>query len=199
MPTSSVEDADRRCTLNELPGRRIAILVEKLYEDVELWYPFYRMRETGADVVLVGPKAGETYPSKHGYPAESTLASADANAAAFDAVIVPGGYAPDHMRRDPRMVGFVRDMDRSGKVVATICHAGWMLVSAGIVRGRRATSFHSIKDDLVAAGARYEDSAVVRDGNLVTARHPDDLPVFCAAIIDAVSAAPADRASAAAK
>jgi protease I len=173
--------------MNELRGKRVAILVEDLYQEMELWYPLYRLREAGAETVLVGPKAGQTYESKHGYPARADRASADVSADEFDAVVVPGGYAPDRMRRDPKLVSLVRDAHSSGKVVAAICHAGWMLVSAGIARGRHLTGFHSIKDDLVAAGGLYEDRAVVRDGNLITSRQPDDLPDFCAAIIEALT------------
>jgi len=167
----------------DLEGRKVAVLVEKLYEDLELWYPYYRLREAGAEVSLVGPKAGETYPSKHGYPAKAVRAAGEVRAGEFDAVIVPGGYAPDHMRRDPEMVSLVRDAHAQGKVVATICHAGWMLVSAGIARGKRLTCFHSIKDDLIAAGAHYVDEPVVRDGSLITSRQPDDLPAFCREIV----------------
>ena len=173
----------------ELQGRKIAILVEKLYEDLELWYPYYRLREAGAEVVLVGPKAQETYASKHGYPARAARAASEVRAADFDAVVVPGGYAPDHMRRDRAMVELVREAHQSGKIVATICHAGWMLVSAGIARGARLTCFHSIKDDLIAAGADYVDEPVVRDDNLITSRQPDDLPAFCREIIGALSRA----------
>lgn len=188
--------SDERCGLDELRGVRVAILVEQLYQEMELWYPLYRLREAGAETVLVGPKADQTYESKHGYPARSELSSADAHAQAFDAVVIPGGYAPDHLRRDAKLVEFVRDMDTQGKVVAAICHAGWMLVSAGILRGRRATCFRSIRDDVAAAGAIYEDSPVVKDGNLITSRQPDDLPAFAAAIVEALLAArEAGRAS----
>ncbi|MFN2520488.1 MAG: type 1 glutamine amidotransferase domain-containing protein [Candidatus Limnocylindria bacterium] len=173
--------------MDELRGRTVAILVEKLYEDLELWYPLYRLREAGARTILVGPSGGETYASKHGYPARAERASGDVAAAEVDGVIIPGGYAPDHMRRDPEMVRLVREADAAGKVVAAICHAGWMLVSAGIARDRRLTCFHSIRDDLVAAGALFEDREVVRDGNLITSRRPDDLPAFCRTIIAALS------------
>ena len=176
--------------MDELGGRTVAILVEKLYEDLELWYPLYRLREAGARTILVGPKGGETYASKHGYPARADRASADISAAEVDAVVIPGGYAPDHMRRDPEMVRLVREADAAGKVVAAICHAGWMLVSAGIARDRRLTCFQSIRDDLAAAGARLEDREVVRDRNLITSRRPDDLPAFCRTIIEALSEAP---------
>lgn len=171
----------------EIRGKKIAILVENLYQEIELWYPYYRLREAGAQVTLVGPKAGETYASKYGYPATSTAAASDVRAGDFDAIVVPGGYAPDHMRRHRAMVDLVRDAYAEGKVVATICHAGWMLVSAGIARGKRLTCFHSIRDDLIAAGAAYVDEPVVRDGNLITSRQPDDLPDFCREIIGALA------------
>src|SRR3990170_9078299 len=168
-----------------LNGRRVAVLAANLYEDQELWYPLYRLREAGAEVVVVGAGA-ETYESKHGYPVKAELAADRANPADFDAVVIPGGYAPDHMRRSPAMVRFVRDAFEQGKIVAAICHAGWMLASADILKGRRATGYYSIKDDMVHAGAEYVDKSVVRDGNLITSRFPDDLPDFCREIITAL-------------
>jgi protease I len=166
--------------------KRVAVLVEDLYEDLELWYPYYRMKEAGHEVSIVGPEK-KKYVSKHDYPAQADALASEARAADLDAVIIPGGYAPDRMRRHPAMVELVRAAHGEGKVVAAICHAGWMLTSADIVRGRRVTGFSSIKDDLVHAGGRYEDAAVVRDGNLVTSRRPDDLPDFCRAILDALA------------
>ncbi|TAK31735.1 MAG: type 1 glutamine amidotransferase [Chloroflexota bacterium] len=168
--------------LQGLQGRRVAILAAELYEDLELWYPLLRLREAGAEVVVVGPEA-ETYESKHGYPVKADLAADRANASEFDAVVIPGGCAPDHMRRSPAMIRLVRDIFEQGKVVAAICHAGWMLASADILRGRRATGFYSIKDDMIHAGAEYVDQSVVRDDNLITSRFPDDLPDFCREII----------------
>jgi protease I len=167
----------------ELEGRQVAILAEDLYEDLELWYPFYRLKEAGATVKVIGSGRADKFTSKHGYPVTPDLSVEAARAADFDAVVIPGGYSPDLMRRKPEMVDFVRQMDAQGKTVAAICHAGWMLVSAGIVKGRRATGFHSIKDDLVAAGANYVDEAAVIDRNLITSRTPADLPQFCQAII----------------
>jgi protease I len=168
----------------ELAGVKVAILVENLYQELELWYPYYRLREAGADVVLVGPQAGVTYASKHGYPAKSALAASDVRPEDFDAIVVPGGYAPDLMRRDRAMVALVRESHARGRVVAAICHAGWMLISAGLVRpGVRLTGFHSIKDDLVAAGGTYVDEPVVRDGRLITSRQPEDLPDFTREIV----------------
>jgi protease I len=147
-------------------------------------------------VVTVGPQKGTVYTSKYGYPATADVAASDVSAADLDAVVIPGGYAPDRMRRDPAMVSLVREMDKAGKVVAAVCHAGWMLCSAGIVRGRQATCFFSIKDDLVNAGARYVDAEVVRDGNLITSRTPEDLPAFCREVIAALEGVPAGTAPA---
>jgi len=171
-----------------LHGKRVAVLAENLYQEMELWVPVYRLREAGAEVVIVGPQAGATYTSKHGYPVKTDAAAAEVRAAGFDAVIIPGGYAPDMMRRHKAMVELVREADHLGKVIGAICHAGWMLCSADIVRGRTATCFFSIKDDLIHAGAEYVDREVVVDGNLVTSRMPDDLPAFCRAIIERLSA-----------
>jgi len=170
----------------KLQGKRVAVLAENLYEDLELWYPLIRMREEGAEVTVVGPRAGETYTSKHGYPVKADVSADAVDASRFDAVIIPGGYSPDLMRRNPAMVRLVREADQQGKVVAAICHAGWMLASAGILRGRTITSFFSIKDDVVNAGANFLDQEVVRDGNLITSRFPADLPAFCREIIAAL-------------
>jgi protease I len=175
----------------ELEGKRVAVLVEDEYQVIELWYPYYRMKEAGAEVKLVGTGRATQFKSKHGYPANADLASADAKVDDFDAVIIPGGYAPDLMRRNADMVRFVHDMDGAGKPVAAICHAGWMIASAKIVKGRRATCFYSVKDDLIAAGADWVDEAVVVDGNLITSRVPEDLPAFCQAIVKALALQPA--------
>ncbi len=174
----------------ELAGKRIAILVDQLYQELEVWYPYYRLKEAGAEVVTLGAQAGETYPSKFGYPVVSDRSYDQASAADFDGVVIPGGYAPDHIRRHPRAVQFVKDLDAQGKLVAAICHGGWLLCSAGILKGRRATSFFAIKDDLIHAGAKWEDAETVVDGNLVTARKPDDLPAFCRAAIRILTEAP---------
>ncbi len=170
----------------KLTGKKVAVLTEKFYEDQELWYPLLRFREEGATVHVIGPKADTIYESKHGYPVKSDFASSTVKAADYDAVIVPGGYAPDHMRRDPAMVAFLSDANKKGKIIAAICHGGWMLASANAVRGKKLTGFFSIKDDLVNAGALWEDAEVVVDGNLVTSRTPVDLPAFCRAIINAL-------------
>jgi protease I len=170
----------------ELKGKRIAVLAEEQFEDLELFYPLLRFREAGAHVSVVGPKA-VTYGSKHGYPVKADLASKEADPDRFDAVVIPGGYAPDRMRRDGALVSFVRNAFLKGKVVAAICHGGWMLASAEILEGKEVTGFSSIRDDLVHAGARYVDREVVRDGNLVTSRKPEDLPAFCRTVAEALA------------
>jgi len=175
----------------ELTGKRVAVLAENQYQEVELWYPVYRLREAGADVTVVAPKAGETYSSKLGYPVKADVAADQASAEAFDAVVIPGGFAPDFMRRTPAMVDFVKQMHQRDKVVAAICHAGWMLCSAGILKGKRATCFASIKDDVINAGAQYVNTEVVQDGNLITSRQPDDLPAFTRTVIEALARKPA--------
>ena len=171
----------------ELERKKVFILVETIYNDLEFWYPYYRLKEAGAEVFVVGPMGGMVYTGKAGLPVKADAGMNDVTAADCDGLIIPGGYAPDHMRRHPQMVKLVRDCVESGKVVAAICHAGWMLASAGIASGKRATCFFSIKDDLVHAGATYVDAEVVRDGNLITSRIPADLPAFCRTIIEALS------------
>ena len=175
-----------------LEGKRVAILVEDDYQVHEFWYPYYRLQEAGAEVRVIG--TGKESYSSHGYPVTPNLNAADARVDDFDAVIIPGGYAPDKMRRSREMVAFVHDMDAAGKPVAAICHAGWMLVSAKIVKGRNATCFYSVRDDLEAAGAQWSDRPVVVDGNLITSRVPGDLPEFCKAVISALSKTPASVA-----
>lgn len=172
-----------------LQGRRVAILAENLYQEMELWVPYYRLKEEGADVNVVGAGGAKQYSSKHGYPVTVGLAAEQVSAVEFDAVVIPGGYAPDMMRRSTAMVSLVREAFTQGKVVAAICHAGWMLCSAGILKGKNATSFFSIKDDMVHAGAHWVDQEVVVDGNLITSRTPDDLPAFCRAIVAALAKA----------
>ena len=170
-------------------GKRVAILAENLYQEMELWVPYYRLREEGAEVRVVGAGGAKSYASKHGYPVSVDVQAEQASAVEFDAVVIPGGYAPDIMRRHPAMVKLVREAHQQGKVVAAICHAGWMLASADVLRGKRATGFHSIKDDMVHAGASWVDAEVVVDGTLITSRKPDDLPAFCREIVQALSKA----------
>ena len=168
-----------------LSGKRVALLAENEYEDLELLYPLYRLREEGAEVVVVGSAPGE-FKSKHGYPVKATLSGDGADASRFDAVVVPGGFAPDRLRRYPGVLKLVKDANDQGKVVAAICHAGWVLASAGVLKGKTVTSTPAIKDDMVNAGANWVDEEVVVDGNMITSRRPDDLPAFCKAIIAAL-------------
>ncbi len=170
-----------------LTGKRIAILAENLYQELEVWYPLLRFREEGANVVVVGSGSAKTHTGKFGYPVEVDVFAPDVSADQFDAVIVPGGYAPDIMRRYPAMVELVRQAGVAGKVVAAICHGGWMLASAQIIWGKTVTAFFAIKDDLVHAGASFVDQEVTVDGNLITSRKPEDLPAFCRAIIQALA------------
>jgi protease I len=172
-----------------LSGKRVAVLVEQKYEELEVWYPVYRLREAGAEVVLVGPEAGKTYPSKLGYPAKADAAAADASADRFHAVVIPGGFSPDYVRRSEPMLKLVRDAFAAGKPVAAICHGPWVLCSTGSLKGRTATGFHSIKDDMTNAGATFVDREVCVDGNLITSRRPDDLPAFTVALMKAIQAA----------
>jgi protease I len=170
-----------------LQGKRIAILVEDLYQDQEVWYPLLRFREEGAAVVVVGSGAAKVHTSKYGYPVEVDKFAPQVRAEQFDGVIIPGGYAPDIMRRHPAMVALVRDAVQQGKIVAAICHGGWMLASAQVLKGKTVTCFFAIKDDLVHAGADYVDLEVAVDGNLITSRKPEDLPAFCRTIIAALA------------
>jgi protease I len=169
-----------------LTGKKILILCGPDYEDMELHYPRYRLMEEGAEVVVAG--IGEqTYKGKKGYPIMVDAQVSELSARDFDAVVVPGGYAPDHMRRSEELLSLVREIHDQGKTVAAICHAPWVTISAGIMKGRRVTSVPAIKDDVINAGAEWVDQPVVIDGNLVTSRRPDDLPAFLPALIDAIA------------
>jgi deglycase len=171
----------------ELTGKKIFILTETTYNDLEFWYPYYRLKEAGAEVIVVGPVGGMIYKGKAGLPVKTDVGMKDVSADECDGLVIPGGYAPDHMRRHPEMIQLVKNCVTSGKIVAAICHAGWMLASADILSGRTVTSFFAIKDDLIHAGANYVDREVVVDGNIITSRKPDDLPAFMKAIISALS------------
>jgi len=171
----------------ELTGKRVAVLAEDFYEDLELWYPLLRLREAGAETFVVGTGTKEEYSSKYGHPVKVDLTADQVSAAEVNAIVVPGGYAPDKLRRYPAVLNLVRDAFEQGKVVAAICHAGWVLVSAGILKGKRVTSVPAIKDDMANAGATWLNEEVVRDGNLITSRTPADLPAFCRTIIAALS------------
>jgi len=162
--------------------KKVAVLIEDHYQVLEVWYPYLRLREEGIHTVLVGTGKKE-YKSKEGYPAAEELSIQKAKTEDFDAVVIPGGYAPDILRRYAEVNNFVREMFQKGKFVACICHGGWVLVSAGILKGKKVTGFSAIKDDLINAGAEFLDKEVVVDGNLITSRNPYDLPAFCSQII----------------
>lgn len=160
------------------------MLVDKLYQEMEVWYPLYRLQEAGVEVVTVGAEAGKTYESKLGYPCVAQLSYDEVSPDDFDGVIAPGGFAPDHIRRHPKATQFVADVNAQGKLVAAICHGPWVLCSAhGMLKGRKVTSFFAIKDDVVNAGAEWVDEEVVVDKNLVTSRKPEDLPAFALACV----------------
>ncbi|PFN82741.1 protease [Bacillus sp. AFS076308] len=167
----------------KLQGKKVALLIEDDYQEMEAWYPVYRLQEEGATVVVVGSGTKSTYHSKLGYPMDADKSADEVNFDEFDAVIVPGGFAPDHMRLHKSMVDLVRGAYESGKLTAAICHGGWMLVSAGAVRGRKATGYLPIRDDVVNAGGEWVDAEVVCDGNVITARTPVDLPAFAREIV----------------
>ena len=169
-----------------LSGKHAVVLAENLYNELELWYPLLRLRGTGMTVQVVGTGSASTYTSKHGLPVAVDATADQVKAQEVDAVVIPGGYAPDMMRRYPAVLQLVRDVLKQGKVVAAVCHAGWVLVSAGVLKGRTATSVAAIKDDMINAGAKWVDQEVVQDGNLITSRVPADLPAFTDAIIAAL-------------
>jgi protease I len=168
-----------------LRDKTILFFAGPLYEDLELWYPKIRLEEEGARTVVAG--TGEkTYQGKRGYPITVDTSVDQISAEDFDGLVIPGGYAPDIMRRSSKLLQLTREIYQAGKPVAFICHAGWVPISAGIVKGKRGTSVGAIKDDLVNAGLIWEDSPVVVDGNLISSRTPADLPAFCKALIAAL-------------
>lgn len=167
--------------------KKILCCVADIFEDLELWYPVIRLREEGYEVLLVGDEAGKTYKGKHGVPAVSDLAFKDVRAEDYQGLLIPGGFAPDKMRRIPEARTLVKEMDEAKKPIAQICHAGWLPISAGILKGRRVTSVDAIKDDMINAGAEWVDEEVVVDGNLISSRTPKDLPAYAKAIIKALN------------
>lgn len=166
-----------------LSMKRIALLLENLYDDQELVYPYIRMQEEGFRVDLIGPEKATVYKSKHGLPMKSDFSSRDISADDYDAVIIPGGFSPDYMRRSEATIAFVKAMDEQKKPIAAICHGPWVMVSACDLRSKNLTGFFSIRDDIENAGATYHDREVVVDGHLITSRTPRDLPAFVKAII----------------
>lgn len=166
-----------------LDGKRILIFVGDIYEDLELWYPKLRLIEAGAHVTVAGHQAETTYAGKNGYPCVSDAIIAEMEAADFDGLVVPGGFMPDKLRRDQKVLQLVRDFDAAGKLIAAVCHGGWIPISAGVYKGVRVTGSPGIKDDLINAGAIWEDESVVIDRHFVSSRKPDDLPDFCRGIL----------------
>jgi len=175
----------------KLKGKRVAVLVAPAYEDLEFWVPLMRMQEEGAEVTVVGLKAGETYVSKSGgltaTAATAEVGADDVGPQDFDAVLIPGGWAPDKLRRYQAVLSLVRGMYEQGKVVGSICHAGWVLASAGIVRGMRVTGSMGIRDDLVNAGATWVDEPAFREGNVVWGRVVADIPAYCRELVATLS------------
>ena len=172
---------------------QIAILAEHQYQELELWYPLLRLREAGANAVVVGPSDRQIYGSKLGYPITADVGVDTVTPDDFDAVVIPGGFAPEGLRRTKAMIDLVRAVHDQGSLIAAICHAGWVLASAGIARGRKLTCVGIIKDDVINAGGNYVDEPVVRDGNLITSRLPGDLPEFGRAIVEYLAEMPSKR------
>jgi protease I len=167
-------------------SRKVAIMVAEQYQVTEIWYPYYRLKEAGFDCDFVAADENKDYPSKEGYPCRSTVAAKNAKIDDYICMIVPGGFAPDFMRRSDDMIKFANDMVNAGKTIAAICHGAWLLCSTKILKGKTATCFMALRDDVKNAGAKYVDEECVVDGNLITSRKPDDLPAFCAAILKAI-------------
>ena len=165
--------------------KTVGVLVEQDYQDLEVWYPILRMKEAGHKVLVIGTGSAPSYKGKFGYPVTPDTTADKVSAKDLDAIVVPGGWAPDYLRRHKSVTSLVKACHEQGKVVAAICHAGWVLVSAGILKGKTVTCFSAIKDDVEAAGATWVDREVQVEGNLITARKPDDLPAFCREILRA--------------
>jgi protease I len=166
--------------------RKVAIMLAEQYQVLEVWYPYYRLKESGIDCDFIAVEANREYPSKEGYPCKSTVAAKNARIEDYSCMIVPGGFAPDFMRRSDDMIKLANDMVNAGKTIAAICHGPWLLCSTKILKGKTATCFMALRDDVKNAGAKYVDEECVVDGNLITSRKPDDLPAFCGAILKAL-------------
>jgi len=174
-----------------LKGKKVLFFAGPLYEDLELWYPKIRLEEEGATTTVAG-LGDKTYQGKRGYPVVVDVDVERVDAAGFDGLVIPGGFAPDQLRRSDKVLRLAREIYQAGKPLAFICHAGWVPISAKILKGKRATSVRAIKDDMENAGVIWEDAAVVVDGNLISSRTPADLPDFCKALIAALRQGPQD-------
>ncbi|WP_068676306.1 type 1 glutamine amidotransferase domain-containing protein [Oceanobacillus sp. Castelsardo] len=170
-----------------LKDKKVIALIEDDFEDLELWYPVLRLKEEGATVHLVGNEANKKYIGKYGVPAESDFAFEDVNADDYQAILVPGGWAPDKLRRYPQVLEMVQKMDKSQKVIGQICHAGWVLISANILNGVKVTSTPGIKDDMTNAGAEWFDEAVIADNHIISSRRPPDLPDYMRVFIETLA------------
>jgi protease I len=173
--------------MKKLEGKKILMFVDDVYEDLELWYPKLRLMEEGAVVVIAGPEANKVYAGKHGYPCKSDASYNDVEEKDFDGLVIPGGFAPDKLRRVLKVLQLTKQFKDSRKLVAHICHAGWITISAKIMNGYKCTSTPGIKDDIENAGATWIDKPVVIDRNMVSSRRPDDLPDFCIGIIEVLT------------
>ena len=169
-----------------MASKKVAIMVDEMYQVLEVWYPYYRFIEAGLEVNFIAAEANKGYHSKEGYPCISQIAAVKADADEYDCMVVPGGFAPDFMRRNDDVIKFANEMVDGGKVIAAICHGGWLLCSTKAFKGKKATCFMAIKDDVKNAGAEYVDAECIVDGNLITSRKPDDLPAFCTAVLNAL-------------
>src|SRR5690625_269264 len=170
-----------------LQGKRVVAVVEDNYNDLEHWYPVYRMREEGAQVDIAGPESGATYRGQSCIPATAEYAFSDIDANDYDGILIPGGWAPDKLRRSEALLDFVRKMDAAKKPIGQICHAGRVAVSANILKGRKVTSTPAIKDDMKNAGATWVDEPTVVDGHIISSRRPDDMPIYAKAFADKVA------------
>lgn len=170
-----------------LQNKKVIALVDHDFEDLEHWYPVYRLQEEGAEVKLAGPESGKTYYGKHGVPATTDAAFPDIDSNNYDAILVPGGWAPDKLRRYSEVLTLVQEMNEAKKPIGQICHAGWVLISAGILEGKKVTSTPGIKDDMTNAGATWIDEPVVIDGHLVSSRRPPDLPNYAKTFADVLA------------
>lgn len=167
--------------------RSVLIFVHEIYEDLELWYPKLRLEEAGFKVVVAGPELNKSYSGKHGYPCKADVAIDSVRSSDYAGLVIPGGFAPDKLRRIPKVLEIVREMDSAKKPIAFICHAGWVPISAKILKGKKATSVLAIKDDMENAGVHYVDAPAVVDGHLITSRTPADLPDFLKALLKALA------------
>jgi protease I len=163
--------------------KSVLLFVDEIYEDLELWYPKLRLEEAGFKAVVAAAEGQKIYRGKHGYPCKSDISYSEIETNSFSALVIPGGFAPDKIRRSSLALEIVRQMDKSKKPIAFICHAGWVPISAKILKGKKVTGFFAIKDDLENAGAHFIDEEVVIDGHLISSRTPQDLPAFCKALL----------------